>query len=88
MNHNGPPTINPTNPIVELAKKILADAEAGAIGSLGVIAVDSRGMMSTSTIGPRLGDLYVGAAILQANALKVMMAQPAQGRLLTPIGMK
>jgi hypothetical protein len=72
------PPIHIANPMVDLLERLLVDARSGAINTLGVIAVAGNGNVATFVVGGRLGDVYVGAGIIQTKIIHQI--DPPQGQ--------
>jgi hypothetical protein len=60
------------NPCTDLLEKLLVEAKAGRITSLGAVFTNSAGATSGAYAGGQRGDLYVGSAILQRQLLDDM----------------
>jgi hypothetical protein len=70
MNGNGAmPQIELSNPIVEMIERLLADAKAGRISSIGIVAVTPQAQVAAFPVGMQIGDIYLGAGLLQKRIL-------------------
>ena len=85
MNGAAPaPEIKLNNPIIDMLERCLADAKAGRVSSIAVIAVTPSSQTATPFVGGQTGDLYVGCGVLQRVLLDFMTRPQNQGRILRP----
>ncbi len=71
------PQLNLPNPAVQLLENFLAEARAGRITSVAIIATAPQGGFGSSYVGPQRGDLYIGAHSL-ANRIMRDIETPAK----------
>lgn len=69
--------IKMTNPAIQLAKQVLADAEAGKIVSLAIIGVMPASNIITAFAGVNRTEIYTGAGILQRR-IEMELTAPQQ----------
>lgn len=79
MSSNGVPIIGgaPPNPLADYVCTLLKEVEAGRVTSLAIVAVAPTGGVATTLLGGQLGDMYVGAAILQHDVMSRIKGQTA-----------
>lgn len=64
--------------VIQVLERLLADARAGRLNGIGVVAVESSGSLSAIIAGSAaLPVLYTGAGMLQASAMARMTAKPS-----------
>lgn len=61
---------------VEILEKVLAEAKAGRVLSVGLIMVDPNGGIATPWAGPQIPQLYLGAGMLQTRIVRGIEAPP------------
>lgn len=76
------PGLTMANPCIELLKAMLADAEAGRISTIAVIAVSPQTHVAISYAGGQRGDLYVGTGLMQKRLLAEMEAPPPKSTII------
>ena len=86
MSMNGDSTPIPqillTNPVVQLLGQMMAEAKAGKITSIAIIAVNPTGGVGAAAAGGQSGDLYVGCGMLMGRIMSQIEAPPAKSSLV------
>lgn len=64
--------------VIQVLEKLLADARAGRLSGIGVVAVEGSGSLSAIIAGAAaLPVIYTGAGMLQASAMQRMTTKPS-----------
>jgi hypothetical protein len=71
------PQLAMANPVVQLLESFLAEAKAGRISTVAIVAAPPQGGFGSSYAGPQRGDLYIGAHSL-ANKIMRDIETPAK----------
>ena len=82
---NGVPSIPPItmlNPVVQILEQTLAEAKAGRITTIAVIAIANTGGYATLMAGHQVGDLYLGCGSLQNKILEAVEAPQKRSSII------
>ena len=82
---NGQPAIPPlamASPCVQLLENMMAEAKAGRITSIAVIAITQTAQVASGFAGGQRGELYVGAGILQRRLLAEIEGPPVKSSII------
>jgi nicotinamide mononucleotide (NMN) deamidase PncC len=74
------------NPVVDLLESLLAEARAGRITSIAAVAVAGLAGVATPWAGSQIGDIFVGAAMLQSRIMR-QMEEPQKRPTIIPARM-
>lgn len=61
---------------VEILEKVLVEAKAGRITSVGIIMVDPNGGVATPWAGPQIPNLHLGAAMMESRIIRSIESPP------------
>lgn len=61
---------------VDLLEKILVEARAGRVTTVGIVLVDPNGGIATPWAGPQIPQLHLGAGILQTRIIRAIESPP------------
>lgn len=61
---------------VEILEKILAEAKAGRVTSVGIVMVDPNGGVATPWAGPQIPQIYLGAGMMQTRIVRGIESPP------------
>lgn len=61
---------------VDLLEKVLAEAKAGKVTSIGLVMVDPNGGIATPWAGPQIPQLHLGAGMMATRIIRAIESPP------------
>ena len=67
---------------VEILEKVLAEAKAGRVTSVGILMIDPNGGVATPWAGQQIPQLHLGASMMQARIIRMIEAPQKQPTII------